>query len=97
MGICSVIVGLTQDCVSNPMVVIGGVSVVFIECILGLFTGLAIIMSDRKLLAELEIERHPAWSVITGETNSHYTVANHHNCLGQRGSWMQDFQFSIWD
>lgn len=49
---------LIQDCLFTLWVITEDVSVIFMECVLGWFTSLAIIMSDRKLLAEVEIERH---------------------------------------
>lgn len=59
--------GPAQGCASQLVVIPGDTSVVFIGCILGPFTSVAIIMSDRKLLAELETERHGAGSSEAGK------------------------------
>lgn len=59
MGICPIIHEPNPRlCLFTLWVITEDASVVFMECILGWFTGLAIIMSDSKLLAEVEIERH---------------------------------------
>lgn len=59
MGICPIIdEPHPRLCLFTLWVITEDASVVFMECVFGRFTGLAVIMSDRKLLAEVEIERH---------------------------------------